>query len=150
MKTEQKQSEKALNIYFEASETVTAQHVLYNEFIALYPNMCSKFQMYTLFLQGWGNPTGKDTDGNLGYHKKLKPKVPLQGNSFSKSTPKSTSVAKISYDADSKEFRITFKSKGTTYLYKDVSHEDAFKAFNSDSYGKLARLELSTYKGEKE
>lgn len=76
-------------------------------------------------------------------------KAPELGSSFSKLTPESTSVAKIEYNAETKIFSITFKTNGAVYDYPDVTQEDALKAWNSDSYGKLPRVELAAYKGAK-
>lgn len=74
-------------------------------------------------------------------------KAPELGSSFTKLTPESTSVAKIAYNAETAVFSITFKTNGSVYDYRGVSHEDALKAWNSDSMGKLPRVELSAYKG---
>lgn len=65
---------QALEKYFEPSETVTAQHELYNQFDKKFGAVVNKYYMYLLFSEGWGNPTGKDSNGNLGYHMKLKQK----------------------------------------------------------------------------
>lgn len=69
------------------------------------------------------------------------------GESFSKLTPDSKSTARIEYNAETAVFSITFKTNGSVYDYRGVSHEDAFKSFNSDSYGKLPKVELAAYKG---
>jgi hypothetical protein len=72
MNEEPTKEQEALNKYFEDSETVTAQLVLYNEFNATYKLGVNKFQMYILFGQGRRQPTGKAEDGSLGYYKKVK------------------------------------------------------------------------------
>lgn len=79
MEEEAKKTQEALNKYFEESDTVTAQHVLYNEFNTSYKLGVTKFQMYVLFATGWGDPTGKAEDGSLGYHKKVKAKEANNG-----------------------------------------------------------------------
>jgi hypothetical protein len=61
---------EALEKYFEPSEKVTAQHVLYNTFVKEYGALINKFSMYVMFQTAWGSPTGKDEKGDLGYHKK--------------------------------------------------------------------------------
>lgn len=77
---EQNKSQEALNKYFEDSDEVTAQHVLYNDFVKSYGQRILKFQMYILFQDGWGNCTGKAKCGSLGYHKKLKVPQPITPN----------------------------------------------------------------------
>lgn len=67
----EKEAAEILNRWFEPSQEVTAQHVLYNDFVSEYGGSLSKFVMYILFQQGWGNPTGKAECGSLGYHKKV-------------------------------------------------------------------------------
>ena len=146
-KTDEQLSKEALDKYFEDSTTVTAQHVLFNDFKAMYGGMVNKFQLYLLFGNAWGNHTGKDTDGSLGYHKKVKPKGMSLGQSFTKDTPESSNVQSIAYDADTLVFSLTFKKSLKTYEYEGVTHEDALKALNSPSYGKLPNVELKDYKG---
>lgn len=73
-KPEESQAKQTLTRYFEPCETVTAQHVLYNEFVKKY-GFISKFLMYVLFLTGWGQCTGKDSSGSAGYHMKLRDSI---------------------------------------------------------------------------
>lgn len=67
---------------------------------------------------------------------------------FTKLTPDSSSVSKLSYNGGTKVFTIEFKN-GTIYDYNDVSLKDAQLAYNSSSYGSIARKELGAYKGVK-
>lgn len=72
--------QEALNMYFEESDTVTAQDVLYTEFVEQYGMLVNKFMMYVLFGTAWGNCTGKAENGSAGYHKKVKPKEVKNGD----------------------------------------------------------------------
>lgn len=71
--------QEALNKYFEDSENVTAQHVLYKNFVDQYGMIVNKFMMYVLFDTAWGNCTGKAEDGSAGYHKRVKLKEANNG-----------------------------------------------------------------------
>lgn len=71
---ESQQVKKALDKYFEPSKNVTAQDVLYKQFVEQYGAIVSKFQMYICFATGWGNCTGKAENGSAGYHMKVKQK----------------------------------------------------------------------------
>lgn len=58
--------------FFIPSETLTAQHILAQEYIS-HINLClPKLILYIIMNELFGNPNGKDEDGNLGYYLKSK------------------------------------------------------------------------------
>lgn len=74
---------------------------------------------------------------------------PGLGESYTKSTPNSSSVDKIVYDSKTRVLSITFKRANATYDYNGVTPEVALAVWKSDSPGNAARNELSAYKGVK-
>lgn len=62
----------AIEQFYEQSDTVTAQHVLYNEFIEETKwKGLPKILFYILLNETFGFPNLKDADNNLGYALKL-------------------------------------------------------------------------------
>lgn len=61
-----------LSDFFIPSETITAQHILAQQYIS-HINLClPKLILYIIMNELFGNPNGKDADGNLGYYLKSK------------------------------------------------------------------------------
>ena len=78
-KSIQKELQDLLSNYFEPSETVTAQHILYENFVKEHGRLITKFQCYLTWHEAWGNPELKDEAGNLGYKMKVLPKKDSYG-----------------------------------------------------------------------
>lgn len=72
--TIQEKLRTALAKYFEPAEDVTAQHILYKQFVEEYGQIISKFDCYLSWVKAWGNPYLKDANGDLGFKMKVIPK----------------------------------------------------------------------------
>lgn len=53
------------------SETVTAKHILFQNYIDLIKKPLPKIFFYIILEEIFGQPTGKDDRGDLGYHLKV-------------------------------------------------------------------------------
>lgn len=58
---------------FTKSETVTAFHILYNQYIDRIKKPLPKVFFYIIFEEIYGPVTGKDSDGHAGYHMTIVP-----------------------------------------------------------------------------
>ena len=61
---------EALAGYFELSEELRPQSLLFEELVSTYGLMLNKIEVYLSFYVAWGSPE-EDPAGNLGYRKRL-------------------------------------------------------------------------------
>ena len=71
MTTKEEKKCKPFNDCFESSETVTAKHILWEDFVSATGCQIPKVFGYIVMDKLWGLCTGKDEKGFAGYHRKF-------------------------------------------------------------------------------